>query len=480
MKLIIRILLPLLLLTSCVDSLEDYNVDKKFASQVPAQALFSNAQKSLSDILTTPSVASNNYRLFVQYWTTTTYLDEPRYNMTARAYSENFWNAVYRNSLSDLKRAKELIDADVSLVPEVKNNQLALVGILEVYAWSLLVNTFGSVPYTEALSDLNLQPKYDDAKAIYSDMFTRLNASIALLTPGVASFGTADLFYNGTAANWVKFGNSLKLRMAMTIADEDPANAKRYAEEAASSLDKLIQSNATNVRFPYVAASPNNNPISANLNPIFSSREDFVVADKIVNEMNTRNDPRRPFYFTQVEGQYIGGVYGFSNDFLEYSHPSDKIIAPTFEGLLMDYSEVEFLLAEAVERNFIIASGTAEEHYNKAITASILYWGGTAAEAAAYLAQPSVAYGTAGANYKEKIGTQKWIALNNRGWDAWVEWRRLDYPVLTPPMASLSIPVRMIYPVKEQNLNGTQWTQAITTHLGGQDSPDVKIFWDKN
>lgn len=480
MKFIIRILVPLLLVTSCVDSLENYNIDQKQAAVVAPQTLVSNAQKNLADVVTTPSVGTNNYRMFVQYWATTTYLNEPRYNMTARAYSENFWNTVYRNSLADLKNAKDLINADASLVPAVKNNQLAIVGILEVYAWSLLVNTFGGVPYTKALDPTNLQPTYDDAKTIYSDLLTRLDASLDLLTPGATSFGTSDLLYNGSAANWIKFGNSLKLRMAMTIADEDPAKAKLLVEEAAASFTNLIQSNTVNARFPYVAASPNNNPISANINPIFSSREDFVVADKIVNEMNMRNDPRRPFYFTQVGGQYIGGVYGFENAFADFSHVSEKIAAPTFEGLLLDYSEVEFLLAEAVERNFTIASGTAEEHYNKAVTASILYWGGTAADATAYLAQPAVAYATAGANYKEKIGMQKWIAFNNRGWDGWVEWRRLDYPVLTPPMATLRIPMRMIYSVKERTVNGPQWQTAVSSFLGGTDSPDAKLFWDKN
>lgn len=122
--------------------------------------------------------------------------------------------------------------------------------------------------------------------------------------------------------------------------------------------------------------------------------------------------------------------------------------------------------------------GTAAEHYTNAITASIVNWGGTAAEAQAYLAQPTVAYATAAGDWRQKIGTQKWIALYNRGYDAWVEWRRLDYPTLTPPanMTQKDIPVRFTYPVQEQNLNTANY-QTASTSIGG-DVIGTRLFWD--
>jgi hypothetical protein len=482
MKTLIKILLSFTLLTSCVDSLDDYNIDVKRASDVPPRTLFTNALKGITDILTTPNVNNNNYRMFVQYWATTTYLDEPRYSMTSRAYSQNLWNAIYRDGLADLNEAKRLINLDATLDPAIKNNQLGIIGLVEVFSWNVLINTFGDVPYSEALNSDNLLPVYDDAETIFNDLATRLDASLALLNTSSTSLGSADVIYSGNVARWIKFGNSLKLKMGMLIADKNTAKAKTMVEAAATNLANLIQSNAENARFPYIAAPPNNNPISANVNPTFTSREDFVVASTIVDAMKLRNDPRLPQYFTQVNGNYVGGNYGFSNAYANYSHVSTKIAAATLEGILMEYAEVEFLLAEAVERGFTVP-GTAETHYNNAITASILYWGGTAAEANAYLLQPSVAYTTAAGNYKEKIGTQKWIALFNRGWESWVEWRRLDAPTLNPPSGpgitgTLKIPTRMIYPVVEQTLNGAQW-EAASTAIGG-DSPDTKLFWDVN
>lgn len=471
------LLLPIVLLTACVDSLDDYNTDQKKASSIPPRTLFTNALKGLTDILTTPNVNSNNYRMFVQQWATTTYLDEPRYSMTSRLYSQNLWNAVYRDVLSDLKEARRLIDLDATLDPAVKNNQLGMIAILEVYAWDVLVKTFGSVPYSKALDPENLLPEYEDAQTIYTDLITRLDTALGLLTSG-SSLGTADLIYGGDVAKWKKFGNSLKVKMALTIADVDNAKAKTMVEAAVTA--GVLTANADNARFPYIAASPNNNPVSANTNPIFTSREDFVAANTIIDAMNTLNDPRRQFYFTTIGGVYVGGVYGFPNTFANFSKPSAKIIDPTFEALLMDYSEVAFMLAEAAERGYTVG-GTAQSFYNAAVTASITYWGGTAGDATTYLAQTSVDYTNAGsgATYKEKIGKQKWIALNNRGWEAWVEWRRLDFPVLTPPLATLKIPVRMIYPPSEGTVNTAPYDAAVAK-LGGTDSPDVKLFWDKN
>ena len=99
------IVLPFVLLTACVDSLDDWNIDQKRASVVPARTFFTGALKNLTDALTTPDVNRNNYRMFVQYMATTTYLDEPRYNMTSRLYSQNLWNSIYRDVISDLREA---------------------------------------------------------------------------------------------------------------------------------------------------------------------------------------------------------------------------------------------------------------------------------------------------------------------------------------------------------------------------------------
>jgi len=477
MRNLIIAFLSLVLVTSCVESLDDYNIDKKRPSSAPAETFLTSAMKQLSDVLTTPNVNTNNFRLYVQHWATTTYLQEPRYDLTSRIIPQNFWQNLYKDVIADLHEAKRLTEEDELIEDADKASMIAQLEIIEVYAWYVLVTTFGNVPYSEAIDFQNPVPVYDDQVTIYSDILTRLDNAIGAFAMGGNGFEAADILYNGDLDQWVKFGNSLKLKMALLIADVDNAKAKQLVEEAA---DNVFTSNADNARFPYLSAPPNNNPISANLNPIFSTRQDYVIAGTFINKLNALNDPRRPFYFTMVNGQYVGGNYGFANAYADFSHVSDKIMDAEFESLLLDYSEVEFLLAEAIERGYDVG-GTAEEHYNKAIEASIVYWGGTASEAATYLAQPEVAYTTASGNYKEKIGTQKWIALYNRGVDAWTEWRKFDYPLLLPPSggnvpAGLSIPMRIIYPINEQTLNGAN-RQAAADTMGG-DLATTKLFFD--
>ncbi|NEM99562.1 SusD/RagB family nutrient-binding outer membrane lipoprotein [Pontibacter burrus] len=475
MKKLLICAFSLMFMTSCVDDLDEFNIDQKRATNVPAATLYTNAVKGLTDVLTTPNVNTNNIRFYVQHWTSTQYLDEPRYNMTSRTIPQAMWTALYRDVLNDLQEAKRLVNADQTLNENVKKNQLAQIEIMEVYAWSVLVNTFGNVPYTEALNSQNALPAYDDAKTIYADILKRLDTAIGMITPSAAGFTGGDVIYGGSMAKWHRFANSLKLKLGMVVADVDNATAKKSAEEAVAA--GVFTSNADNAAFKYLSAPPNNNPISSNVKGPLSTREDYVAANTLVDVMNNLNDPRRPFFFTDVNGAYVGGKYGFTNDFSKHSTVSAKIADPTFEALLLDYSEVRFLLAEAVERGYTVG-GTAAEHYHEGIKASIEYWGGTATQATAYIAQPGVNYATAPGDWKQKIGKQEWIALYNRGYDAWITWRRLDAPTLLPPIEGLKVPTRIIYPINEQTLNPENRSTAASA-IGGDES-STKLWWDVN
>ncbi|MCO6462400.1 MAG: SusD/RagB family nutrient-binding outer membrane lipoprotein [Saprospiraceae bacterium] len=475
-KLIFIALLPILLLTSCVNSLDDYNVNSKAPSKVAPDPMFSYAQKVLADALNNVNVNTNVFRFYVQQITATTYLDEPRYDMTTRTIPQALWNTIYASVLVDLKEAKRLVSEDKTLPDAVKNNKIAAISLWEVYSYGILVNTFGNIPYSQALDIDNPQPTYDDAKTVTLDLLSKLDAALASITPGEAGFGDADIVYGGDMSKWVKFGNSLKLKLAMVIADVDAGTAKTAVAAAASDLGNLITSNSDNALFQYLSSAPNNNPLSDDVPPR-SARRDFVAANTLVDMMNTLNDPRRPAYFTSLpDGTFKGGKYGFSNVYAENSTFSAKVVATDFPGDFLDASEVNFLLAEAVERGFI--SGNAEEFYNAAVTASMEYWGVDGA--ADYLAQDGVSYATAGSTWQQKIGNQKWIAMYNRGFDAWTDWRRLDFPALVKPDAQgvPEIPKRLIYPIIENTLNAAN-TAAAGAAIGGDDAA-TKLFWDVN
>jgi hypothetical protein len=264
------------------------------------------------------------------------------------------------------------------------------------------------------------------------------------------------------------------MKLAMIVADENASAAKTAVEASDAGA---ISASTDNGLFTYLTASPNQNPLHVDI--VLGGRQDYIAAKDLMDKLTGWNDPRKTAYFsTNNAGNYAGGIVGKVNTYVDFSRAGAKVIAADAPYVLADYVETEFLRAEAKERGFNVA-GTAEQHYNNAITASILYWGGTQADADAYLAQPDVAYTTAAGNWKQKIGTQKWIALYNRSFETWTELRRLDYPVITAPVnAKSGFPTRLTYPNTEQTLNGTAYTAAAAA-IGG-DVVTTKLFWDKN
>ncbi|WZL87958.1 SusD/RagB family nutrient-binding outer membrane lipoprotein [Salinimicrobium sp. 3283s] len=476
MKKLFLIILLATGVVACSDDLSEVNVDTKAPTEVPADVLFSNATKNLIDQMVSTNVNRGIFKLVAQYWTETTYTDEANYNLVERDINGSQWIILYRNVLKDLEEAKMILteNPDSSLSEAQIQNQLAMIEVLQVFTWHVLVDTFGDIPYTEALDLENSTPVYDDDAAIYADIVTRLDAAITQLTDGAGGFGDADYLYNGDAGQWAKFANSLKLRLALRYANVDDTKAAKMATEAIQA--GVFESHADNASMDYEASAPNTNPIWEDL--VQSGRADFVAANTIVDRMNELDDPRRNDYFAQNlgEGVYDGGTYGANGNTQGNSTIySERFEDPTLEGVILDYTEVEFLIAEAAARGYITAD--AEDHYNEAITSSILYWDGTEAEANAYIAQPEVAYSQA--NWIEKIGVQKWIALYNRGFEAWSSWRKLDFPKLpNAAQSGLPVPLRFTYPVSEATLNGANW-EAASSAIGG-DEQQTPVFWDQN
>ena len=477
----ILIIFTIFLTFSACTKLEDLNKNTKDPSIVPGELLFTGAQKNIFDIMVTPNVNQNIFRMFTQQWTETTYTDESNYDLVTRSIPDNFWDAIYLNILKNLKESKRLISEKeyVNEAPAIKKNKLAIIEVLSVYAWGTLVETFGNIPYSEALDVTNETPAYDDGLTVYKDLISRLNTAIADMDPSEGSFDSGDNMYGGDVAAWYKFANSLKLHMGMILSDvtAESALAKTIIEDAAPNV---FTSNADNAVLPYSDdAQSNSNPVYTNL--VASGRHDFVPANTLVDYMDTLGDPRMPFYFTYKTGTttYVGGIFGMLNKYSKCSHVSSPIQAATFEGMIFDYAEVEFLLAEAVERGYNIGSGTAADHYNAGITASMEYWGVAPADIATYLAKPEIAYSST--SWKEKIGIQQWFAYYNRGFEAWTEWRRLDFPVLVaPPNAKSVIPLRYTFPVEEQTLNAANFNAAVSALGAGGDAVSHKLFWDKN
>lgn len=471
MKNLFLIILLLAISTSCED-FEGWNVDKKNPSEVPADFLVTSAEYTIFLRLTSISVNYNIYRYYIQNVGSTTYQDEPNYDLRNRDIGGTMWIYFYRDILNDLADAKRIVEEGNDL-PSDKANKLGQIELLEVFAWHVLVDTFGDCPYTEALNvNENLLPKYDDDQAIYTDLFRRIDQALATLEAGGTGFADADLIYGGNSDAWIKFGNSLKLKLAVRISDADAGLASAKAAEAMAA--GVFESDADNFAYPFEADPPNTNPLWTSL--VQSGRSDFIVANTMVDVIVPLNDPRTPVYLDDNITPYEGGIYGSNSPFANYTHIGPLFQESDLPGLLMSYSEVQFLMAEAIERGLV--AGDAEAYYNEGVTSSIKFYGGSDADAAAYLAQPTVSY--ASGDWDERIGVQKYLALYmTNGFESWASWRLLDYPAMNIAGQSLlPVPRRYVYPNDEPNINGTNY-DAASAAMGG-DALDSRVFWDIN
>jgi hypothetical protein len=450
---------------------ENLNRDPKNPTEVKADFLFTSATVSLNDQMASANVNDNVFRFFAQYFTTTTYLDEPNYDINQRGITDRHWSELYRDVIFDLQDAQNIVEVDPELTEAEKSARIGQLEVLEVYAWAVMVDSFGDIPYTEAVNAEEFPlPAYDDAAAIYADLITRIGTASVNLGAG-QGFTGADVLYNGDMDAWTKFAHSLQLRLGMRLSDVNPSLSKSTAEAAIAG--GVFTSNADNAQLQYQTNQPYANPLWEDL--VESGRSDYLPASTIVDVMNDLNDPRRPLYFfNETVDSYIGGVYGGSNNYTSYTHVGEAFLDPTLPGILLDYAEVEFNLAAAAKLSYT-GAGSGSAHYNNAITASIEYWGGTAAEASAYLAQSSVAYdGTVG-----QFATQFWLAMYNNSLEGWSVWRKYDAPALNLPEDSgNAVPLRYTYPVNEQNLNQTQY-EAASSAIGG-DKQATPLFWDVN
>ena len=230
--------------------------------------------------------------------------DYYRYNITG-SDQNNVWGSIFATTLGDL----ELVIKQAAATTSPHFSGVAK--ILKAYEYSLAVDTWGDVPYNEAqqLSN-NLQPHYDDDATIYPKLITLLNEGITEVSAATSSFspGAANsVIYPGTfttvRANWIKLANTLKLRLFLHYSKKDPAFSLAQMTALINTGGvTFFASNADNFKLDFYNVPNQRNPISA----FEVSRANYLFADaKMVGMMNTKNDPRRSYYFTSFPFQGI-------------------------------------------------------------------------------------------------------------------------------------------------------------------------------
>jgi hypothetical protein len=329
-----------------------------------------------------------------------------------------------------------------------------------------------------------------------------------------------DILFNGNVTRWKRFANSLRLRILMRLSDRKDPSAAMQAIVSNPTQSPIFTSTSEEAALQFLQDVPNQHPLFTTRSGSF---DEYRLSEKLEGTLKGLNDPRL-FAFAQPTTDSKAGVVGpvtaydgvpnglADEEALQYSPSGDKAKGGSnfisrvgllwacqactsqanpigYQGVLMSYAEVQFILAEARERGFITI-GTAEEYYKKGIQASVEYYRArytvinqpTIASRLvlddAYFAQPNVAYTGSTQEKLSKIGTQKWLALFFSGMEAWHDWKRTGFPDIKPGPAAFinTVPVRFMYPGSVQSLNGENYKAAIARQ--GADAITTKVWWD--
>lgn len=498
------------LILSCTKNFTDINTNKNAIATIgPAEIpfLFSQAQAGVP--IGTQTAENLFAHQYAQYFACiATYFPTDRL-VIRMDWARTAFDPVYTLVLPQLQTIMEKT--------EPGSAESALANIWWVYAFHRLTDYFGPVPYSVAGTPGASVP-YDSQEAIYDDFFKRLDAAVAVLgsKTNETPFGSFDLIYGGNVARWIKFANTLRLRLAIRISNVDPGRAKTEGEAAyaggvlttSGEDDALLKQNMLDF-----------NPISQ-----MSDWNEFRMSAAMESVLKGYQDPRMPVYFIPAvqTGTYEGLRNGLSVAQLglpansaaanarigrRWSSPAnggnaDYYITPLN---VMCAAEAYFLRAEGALLGWNMG-GSARQLYEGGILQSFRQWGIT--DPAVYedyiqrtatpvapndyldsraVSNTPVRFHDADREVQlEQVATQKWLALFPDGMEAWADFRRSHriplYPVANSDNLDITNPAtqwirRLPFLLTERQTNGAAVEDAVKL-LGGPDIITTPLWWD--
>jgi len=477
-KNLIYVSLSLLLLgTSGCEKLEDFentNLDPAATTQPVIQALLTNAQASIGGY-----AAQTRGGLYAQYFSETQYTDVSLYSTPQLAFTGN-----YSGILTDLQIIRNVNSS---------NNMSQVAKILQQYVFWTVTDSWGDVPYSEALQGAsNTTPKYDKQEDIYKGMIASLKAAVAAFDGTSAIKG--DIIFNGNVASWKRAANSMRMLMAIQLSKKYPS-AGGYAatafSEALTDGGGYISTNAQNMVMDYPGGS-----FKSAWWSLYDGRKDYAESATMTTLMSSLSDDRQLAFGGLTQDQTsanasvtsnIGVPYGVARATAEAFTAANTGWARILRGdfrtessdvVIISAAQVALARAEAAERGW--TSESLSTLYDAGITLSYGQWG--IAVPAGYLAANAVGAVGAAGNI-QKISTQRYIASYPNGLQGWNIWRKSGFPTLSPaPNATNSsglIPRRYTYSSGEYTSNGVNVNAAKALLPGGLDSQDAKIWWDQ-
>lgn len=507
---------------SCSDGLEEINrnPNEPEIEDIPAFGFFNDASESLMTDSRGDFSSGRMALPWLQYSAQRNYTEEDRFQ-----FREVTNKALYTNYYLTAQDYKTVIDLNTNPATIAKNaaygntnNQIAAARVMLAYTFLQLVDAYGDVPYYSygnndpdfqalKLKEGILKPKFASQQKIYADLLKELKEAVAMVVPTETVFSRGDNLFQGDAEKLIKFANSLRLRIGTRVKGVVPGAETHIAEAIAGGV---MTSNADNVGITYEKNDVN--PSRFYKSFYVDNRTDFAIANTFVDLLKGNLgtfgvDPRLQKYASPITAnkaavkiaayeetddltKYVGMPYGITSALTAgqragTSFWSSNVLKQDYTEILIEYSEVEFLLSEN--------NGWDNTHYQNGVKASMERWGVAAEKITAYLAT------LAPAN-EENVISQKYIALFMQPYEAFAEYRRTGYPStllqpggtykLNKPLKDgtttytfvalnnlTSMPERFTYPVNLQQLNGAN-VAAAAENIGG-DELSTKLIWAK-
>src|SRR5690606_38983949 len=249
-----------------------------------------------------------------QYWASNQYSSESRYQFRSEV-SNSYWSLFYSGgtAVGGMSDLEEIIRLNTERPNDFEGfgdngNQIAVAKALKAWTFQNLTDCWGPIPFSQALKGSEVpSPAYDSQEEVYMGLLAMLNEANADINVSAAG-PQGDKIYGGDMSKWKKFVNSLKLRVAIRMADVNPNVAGTAIQEALN--DGVFTSNADNALLPYGDAAPNNNP----LNEDRKTRNDFCASNIMVDHLKSISDPRLAMYYEPAvnSGEFVGEVYGLT------------------------------------------------------------------------------------------------------------------------------------------------------------------------
>ncbi|HZG26587.1 MAG TPA: SusD/RagB family nutrient-binding outer membrane lipoprotein [Chitinophagaceae bacterium] len=502
-KIIFSLFLACTVLVSCDKGFDEMNINPIALTNVDPAFQLNNAL-----VASAPGYGNLSYETTIVKQMITPFSGQgsaANFNQDNRSVSAGNWTRYYRTVI------RELVDVIRKTKDDPNNTNLYHTArIWKAYAFMVLTDTYGNIPYLQAgqgyLEGID-KPTYESQESIYTDILKELETAGAALDAAKPRV-TREVLYGGDVAKWKRLANSLLLRAGMRLSKVKPAvAAATVAKAVAGGVMQSIEDNAVirhNANFV--------NDIGSQLNGGQSAF--FYLAEDFVNQLKANNDPR----LTSIAVRYVGAVsgtnqvearanrtaavqvgmpLGYDNttissqvaakglaslwDFSQLDRT--RMATPQSPSFLVTYAQTQLLLAEAVVRGW--TTGSAPVLYANGIRAHMKQLAAYGASTA--ISDPNIeAFITANpldmSKALEQINTQYWIASFLNGPEAFANFRRSGYPVLTPnlfPGKDLKTEPfirRLTYPDAELNVNNENVKKSIAGQ--GPDIMDTRVWWD--